>query len=147
MKVIAKNKRATYDYELTERMTAGIVLAGHEVKSVRNGNVSLGGAFAVIKNDELWLINCHIGKYKYAQVKDYSPTATRKLLVHKSELAKLQSSKQNGQHIVPTVIGLQGRYIKLELGLGRSKKRHDKRHTIKRKDTERDAQRTFKQRQ
>lgn len=144
MKVIAKNRRASFDYSLTETLLAGVVLQGHEVKSVRGGDVSLAGSFAHIKDGELWLINCHIGPYKYAELSNYEPTTTRKLLVHKEQLKKLQTAKLNGMHIVPKAIGLQGRFIKLELGIGRSAKRQDKRQNIQKRDTDRDTERAFK---
>ncbi len=144
MKVIARNKRATFDYALNERLLAGIVLKGHEVKSVRSGDVSLAGAFASLRDNELWVNNMHIGPYKQANLKDYEPTTSRKLLVHKNEFARLQAAKQNGQHIVPTAIGISGRFIKLEVGVGPSQKRHDKRSKIQTKDQNIDAQRELR---
>jgi SsrA-binding protein len=145
MKVIARNKRATFDYDLQERMVAGIVLHGHEVKSVRRGDVSLTGAFATIKDGELWLHNAHIGAYQPAALQQYDPTKSRKLLVRSSQLKNIIGFKQRGLHIVPVGIGAAGKYLKVEIGIGPSKKRRDKREQIKRKDTNIDMQRTLKQ--
>ena len=143
-KIIARNKRATFDYEIDKRVMAGVVLSGHEVKSVRTGNVSLKNSFASIKDHELWLNNVHIGQYGKSDIKDYEPTRSRKLLVHKHELDQLVGSKAGGQTIVVLAIGTGGRFIKVELGVGRGKKKHDKRQTLKKRSAERDMQQKIK---
>lgn len=145
MKIVTKNKRATFDYQIDDRLLAGVVLAGHEVKSVRNGDVSLKGSFANIHNGELWLTNCHIGPYKHANLKSYDPTHSRKLLVQKRQLKDLLAAKQNGRHIVPISIGIQRQYIKVELGIGASAKRGDKRQKIQKRDVDRETDRSMKQ--
>lgn len=138
---IAKNRRARYDYEITSILIAGIVLSGPEVKSIRNGSVSLKGAFANFKDGELWLNNMHISKYTHSSFEaGYEPERPRKLLLSKNELARLVADKQNGNHIVILSIGISGKYIKAELGIGRSKKIHDKRQKIKTRNQLRDAQ-------
>ena len=147
MKVIAKNRRAKADYAIERRMIAGIVLKGHEVKSVRSGDVSLKGAFASIHNGELYIHNMHIGPYKNASnLESYEPTATRKLLVSRKELSALIAEKQNGRYIVPLAIGAERRFLKVELGIGSSQKRRDKRDTIKTRETNIDIQRSLHER-
>lgn len=143
---IARNRRATYDYEIKERLLAGVVLRGPEVKSVRAGHVSLKGAFANFHNNELWLNNVHISPYPPAHDQPQDPDRTRKLLLHKKQIDQLNSQKQSGLQIVVCSIGLSGPYIKVELGIGHSKKRHDKRETIKRRQASREAQRSIKNR-
>ncbi len=138
---IAKNRRAFYDYEISRKLVAGLVLSGQEVKSIRNGSVSLKGAFADFSNGELWLNNMHVSKYKYAAINSsYDPNRKRKLLLSKVELGRLVADKQNGNHVSILSVGKSGRYIKAELGIGRSKKIHDKRQKIKAKNQQRDAQ-------
>lgn len=137
MKVLARNRRATFDYVIESTLIAGVVLNGAETKSIRNGLVSLKGSFAQIKNNELWLINAHVTPYPHAQqIDDLDPTQARKLLVSKRELQNIQTQRQAGRTIVPIAI-LSGRHIKIELGIGRGKKKSDKRQTIQARDTER----------
>ncbi len=140
---IAKNRRAYYDYDIARILIAGIVLSGPEAKSIRNGSVSLKGSFANFQNGELWINNMHVSKYAYSAFdSSYVAERPRKLLVSKGELTKLLADKQNGSHIVALSIGISGKFIKIELGIGRSKKLHDKRHKIKSRNQLRDAQKT-----
>lgn len=134
MKTITSNKRARYDYEIELTLNAGIVLSGHEVKSIRSGNVSLKGSYVTINQNEAWLINAHVGKYQHAQIDNYEPTQSRKLLLKKSEIRKIAEQKNNGRTAVPIRIGIVGNLIKVEIGIGPGKKLHDKRHTIKKRD-------------
>lgn len=144
---ITINRRAKYDYDIQERLLAGVVLLGTEVKSVRHGKAELKGAFATLRNDELWLNNATIPPWQAGQVKaEYDWERARKLLAHKSEIKKLTSARQNGLSIVPMSLGVQSGFIKAELGIGRGKKVHDKRQTIKRRMAEREAQRHNKRR-
>lgn len=140
MKVIAKNRRATFDYAIRERLTAGIVLSGTEVKSVRHGRVSLKGTYCVFERGELYLRGGTIAEYAPAS-NNHEPTRDRKLLLTKKQLEQLKKHRQNGLHIVPIAIGIAGHFIKLEIGIGRSKKLYDKRQTIKKRDDERRANR------
>jgi len=140
---IAKNRRAHFDYDIVRILIAGLILSGPEAKSIRNGSVSLKGSFANFHNGELWINNMHISKYAYSVFdSSYDAERPRKLLVSKSELAKLLADKQNGNHLVVVSIGVSGKYIKVELGVGRSKKLHDKRHKIKSQNQLRDAQKS-----
>lgn len=140
MKVIAKNRRATFDYDVQERLMAGMVLYGTEAKSVRAGRVSLKGTYCVFERGELYLRGATIAEYSHAS-NNHDPARDRKLLLTKKQLEQLKKYRQNGLYIVPIAIGIVGRFIKLEIGIGRSKKRHDKRQTIKKRDDERRAKR------
>ncbi|HEV2412892.1 MAG TPA: SsrA-binding protein SmpB [Candidatus Saccharimonadales bacterium] len=139
MKVVAKNRRARFDYEIQRIISAGIVLYGPEVKSVRAGLVSLKGAFARVKDNELWLYNMQVTAYPLAKGQTLpDPDRPRKLLVSKHELALLDQKRGESLTIVPLTV-LAGRYIKIELGVGRGKKKYDKREVIKKRDMERAA--------
>lgn len=140
MKIVAKNRRATYDYQIQDTLVAGLVLAGAEVKSVKLGHASLKGSFVTLRGGEAWLNNAQITPYAYAGGQNRpEPTRVRKLLLHKKELAILAGHKQNGLSIVPLALGVQRNLIKLEIGVGRGKKAYDKRETIKRRTQEREA--------
>ena len=141
MKILATNKRARYDYEITETLVAGLVLAGHEVKSVKQGAISLKGSFVSFQGDEAYLTNAHITRYKHASgVTGYEPTQSRKLLLHRKELDRLLGEiKTAGKSAVPTAVGLERGLVKVEIGIGRGKKHYDKRQTIKKRDMLRDA--------
>ncbi len=154
MKLLAKHKRATYDYDITERLVAGLALSGPEVKSVKAGHASLKGFGKctgeanfrlALREGEAYLTNAHITPYQHAQAKDQlDPTRNRKLLLHRRELDQLIAHKQSGLSVVPTAILQNRNLIKLEIGIGRGKKRYDKRQTIKERDTARDLARGVK---
>ncbi|HOZ55691.1 MAG: SsrA-binding protein [Parcubacteria group bacterium ADurb.Bin316] len=143
MSALAVNKRANFDYEITDKHEAGIVLFGHEAKSIKTGHISLKGAFVTVKNTtknlpELYLINAHIPLYaKASTVKSYDPTRPRKLLLHKNEINKLIGKKQEqGLTLVPIKIYSKHSLIKLEFGVGRGKKKFDKREVIKKREVD-----------
>jgi len=145
MKLLAKNRRATYDYDITERLVGGLALSGPEVKSIKAGHASLKGSFIALRDGEAYLTNAHITPYQYAHEKDQAdPTRNRKLLLHRRELEQLVAHKQSGLSVVPTALLLAGQLIKLEIGIGRGKKRYDKRQSIKERDTSRDVARGAK---
>jgi SsrA-binding protein len=137
MKLLAKNKRATFDYEIAERVMAGISLLGVETKSAKAGQASLKGSFVTARNGELYLMGSHISPYTLASVKDYDPTRSRKLLLHRREIEKLIQKKQEGFSIIPTAFLLDRNFVKIELGVGRGKKRYDKREAIKKRENDR----------
>ncbi len=144
MPVHAFNKRANFDYEISDKYEAGIVLFGHEVKSVKTGHISLKGAFISTKKNkkgvtELYLTNAHIPHYKKAGiVPNYDPDRTRKLLVKKREINYLIGKKhEQGLTLVPIKIYTKHSLLKLEFGIGRGKKKVDKREDLKRKDVNR----------
>jgi SsrA-binding protein len=153
MPTLAYNKRANFDYTISETYEAGIVLFGHEVKSIKTGHISLKGAFVVTKKTgknlpELIIINAHIPLYsKATKVINYDPERPRKLLLHKKEIAKLLGKKQvEGLTLVPIKIYTKHSLIKLEFGIGRGKKKIDKRQTIKKRETDREIRTLTKER-
>jgi SsrA-binding protein len=147
MKLIAQNKKAFFEYEVLDKMEAGIVLTGDEVKSIRAGQVSLIGSFAVIKQGELYLINCNISLYEKAYTKSKEDTTrSRKLLLHKRELFRLIGDiSRKGLTIVPLAMYFNKRNIvKIELGLCKPKKAAGKKEAIKERDIERQTRREVK---
>ena len=136
MKIIAANSRANYDFLFSEKIDAGIALTGSEVKSLRVNSGSLRGSYIIEKNGELWLSNCFIKKYNNTNDKNYIPKRDRKLLIKKKEFNKIIGSiKQGGLSIIPINIYFSNKGIaKLLFGVGKGKKKYDKRHSIKEKD-------------
>jgi SsrA-binding protein len=138
MKVLAKNSRAHYDYDIKDTLDAGLVLEGREVKSAKDGNVSLNGSYVIVGPKGATLVNCHIGPYKYAPSDNYDPTHARKLLLKQEEINSLLG-KEKGLTIIPLEIyqGHRG-LVKLKIGLGRGRKKQDKRDYIKKRDTQKE---------
>ncbi len=139
----AENRRAKFDYEILESFEAGIELVGHEVKSVRAGKLQLAGAYAILRGGEAWLINATIPPYQEGNVpEDYDPTHIRRLLLRGDEIARLEGlMKQKGVSLVALRAYPKRGLIKLELGLGRSRKKADKREVIKKRDVLREMHR------
>ena len=139
------NRRASFDYHLSENILAGLALSGAKVRAVRDGRVQLKGAYVAIRNNELWLQNASFslknGGNDGESVIDTSPV---KLLVKKKQIIELMRAKQDGFTIVPTKIFAGRRFIKVEIALGKGKKTYDKRETIKRRESDRDARRAMK---
>jgi len=136
------NRRGRFDYEILETFEAGIELRGSEVKSIRLGNANLKDAYAVEKNGELMLLNCHIDPYKFSSHSTPEPTRTRKLLLHKSEIKKLAGqSQQKGLTLIPLKMYLKGQWVKVTIGLGKAKNLRNKKETKKNKDLDRDMER------
>lgn len=147
IKIVAKNKKAYHDYFIEEKMEAGIVLTGTQIKSIRAGKANLKDSFATIKNAEIFLHNMHISHYEQANRFNHDPTRMRKLLLHKVEIAKLiGKTKEKGYSIVPLSIYLKNGLAKLELGLAKGKKLYDKRHDEAKKDAQREIERAFRER-
>lgn len=147
MKVLSINKRAFFDYHISETYEAGIVLSGPEVKSVKAGNIDLKGAYITVANNEVYLINASIAPYKFARQENYQPRHTRKLLLHKKEIDYLLGkSKERGITILPLKVYLKGGLVKLTIGIARSKKKYDKREIIKKREAEREIERHLKRR-
>lgn len=155
MPILATNKRANFDYAIEGKYEAGLVLFGHEVKSVKTGHVSLKGSFITMKGQnkgirlpEMFLINAHIPLYKHAgTIKDYEPTRSRRILLNKKEIRHLiGKKKESGLTLVPLKLYTKHSFIKLEFGIGRGKKKYDKRETIKRREVERSLRTLTKQR-
>ena len=147
MKVLAVNRRARFEYELLERFTAGIALTGSEVKSLRAGSVNLQDGHVVFEGGQGYLVGVHISPYHNAGYAQHDPIRRRKLLLHARELHRLVGKvTEKGLTVVPLAIGLEGNWIKVELGLGRGKKLHDKRETIRQRELDREAAADLKDR-
>lgn len=143
--VLLRNKKATHEYQIEKTYSAGVVLTGAEVKSLRNQSGSLTGSFIKIVGGELFLINSQISPYKFADNREYEPKRTRKLLVTKRELVALSSAlEQKGRALVPLTFELVNNKIKLKFGVGRGLKLHDKRAKLKERTIQRDIQRQLK---
>ncbi len=144
---ITVNRRAHFDYEILQTYEAGIELFGHEVKSAKSGRINLTGSYVVIKNNQAWLINANIPPYQSKNILgEYDPERTRRLLLHKSEIKELiGAAAQKGLTIVPLKVYTKRNRLKILIGLGRHKKKSDKRETIKKREAKREIGRTLKQ--
>src|SRR5436309_2223548 len=141
-KLIAQNKKARHDYHLEDVFEAGLVLQGTEVKSLRAGRASLVDAYAHIKNGEVWLENAHIPEYDQGSWTNHEPRRSRKLLLHRDEIAKLiGKTKESGQTLVPLSMYFKDGKAKVEIALGRGKRAYDKRQTLAARDAEREIAR------
>ena len=143
MKVVAENRRARFDYGVLEKFEAGIELSGQEVKSAKLGRMNLSSSYAVIKNGGAWLLNAEIPAYQPKNAPaDYKSDRTRRLLLHKHELKSLTGRLQEkGLSLIPFKAYLKKNLVKIELGLARSRKKHDKRELIRRRAAEREMRR------
>jgi SsrA-binding protein len=145
IKVVATNRKAHHDYAILETFEAGIALLGSEIKSVRENHVSLGEAYVRAEHGELWLVGAHIARYEAASYMGHEPTRARKLLMHRKEIRILEGKlTEKGLTLIPLRMYIKERTAKLEIGLGRGKKLYDKRETIKRREDEREIERTLK---
>lgn len=147
-KVFARNKEAFFNYTIEHELEAGIVLAGHEVKSVKSGTMSLKGAHVTIRGNEAVLVNAHISVYKYSgEIPGYDPTRSRKLLLNRKEISSLIGKyKEQGMAVVPLEVYEKRGLVKIKLGIGRGKKKYDKRESIKKREDERKMARIVKSR-
>lgn len=147
VKVVARNRRASHEYDLLERFEAGLVLTGSEIKSIRvGGTVSLQEAYVLIKNREAWVINMHIAEYKQAAMEGHQPLRPRKLLLHRKEIIRIISDLQKkGYTLVPTQLYLSRGRAKLEITLARGKKLHDKRQSLRERDDQKRMERALKE--
>lgn len=147
-KVFARNKRANFDYTIEETIETGIVLQGTEIKSIRAGKVQLKESFVQIRNGEAWIINMHISPYDQGNRFNHDPTRTRKLLLHKRQIAQLVGkTKQQGYSIVPIQMHLKNGFAKVLIGVGKGKKDYDRREDLKKKEAKRDMARALKDNQ
>ena len=137
-KIIAKNPTAFHNYNIDDRLEAGIVLSGTEIKSIRNGKVNLKDSYAIIKNSEVYIVGMHISPYEHGNIFNKDPLRNRKILLTKREINKLIGlTKQKGYSLIPLNLYFKGNLVKLELGVGKGKKLYDKREDIAKKDAER----------
>ncbi len=146
MQALVENKKVRIEYELLERFEAGLELSGQEVKSLRRGSASLVGARVVVRAGEAYLVGATVTPYQEKNVpKSYDPERSRRLLLNKKEIAELSSYEgQKGLTILPIMVYNKNRRLKLEVAVARHKKKHDKRETLKERDTKRDLRRTLK---
>lgn len=147
VKVVAVNRRATHDYFIDDRLEAGLVLTGTEIKSIRAGRVNLREGYARVSNGEAWLLNVHIAPYEQGNRYNHEPVRDRKLLLHKGQIDELLGkSRQRGYTIVPLQLYLKHGRAKVELGLGRGKKEYDKRESIAKREAQREIERGIRNR-
>jgi SsrA-binding protein len=145
VKLIAKNRKAWHDFEVVEKIEAGLVLQGTEVKSLRAGQVSFTDSYARMKKDEVWLVELHIAPYMAGSINNHEPKRPRKLLLHKREIAKLRVKMEtDNMTLVPLEIYFRRGFAKVELGVCKGKKLHDKREALKKKSDRRDMDRFSK---
>ena len=146
MPKLAENRKGLFDYEILEKYEGGLMLHGHEVKSIRNGGLKLKGAYVTLRGGEVWLLGAHIQRYtKAGSLDDYDPDRIRKVLLHKRELKSLTGKlEQKGLTLVPISVYTKGSKIKIEFGIGRGKKKYEKKEQIKKRDIEREIRRSLK---
>lgn len=144
-KLVAQNRRARHEYEILDTIEAGIVLLGPEVKSLRQGKVSLAEAYATVRRGELWLMNVHISPYEQAGRENPNPRRERKLLAHRAQISKLAGQvAERGLTLVPLSLYFQDGRAKVELGLARGKRRYDKRQAIRKREEGREIDRVLR---
>ena len=144
-KVVAQNKKARHDYTIVDTIEAGLVLTGTEIKSVRAARINLKDGYTQIKKGEAWLVNVHIAPYEEGNIWNQDPTRTRKLLLHKKQIAKLEGEvKGTGMTLVPLKVYIKDGFAKVLIGLAKGKHDYDKRESIKRREQDRDLKRTIK---
>ena len=145
-KLIADNKKSYFDYYIEDKFTAGIVLEGQEVKSIRAGKVNLRDSYVIVKEDEVWLIGAHISKYEKADgLKKIDERRTRKLLLNKTEINKIiKAVKVKGYTVVPTKMVMVNNLVKVEIAIAKGKELHNKKDSLKEKDIKRETDRELK---
>jgi SsrA-binding protein len=146
-KIIATNRKALFNYEVFERAEAGMMLVGSEVKSIREGGLNFRDSFVEFRGGELFLVGCRIGPYSHGNIQNHAEGRERKLLLHKREILKLGGkATEKGYTIIPLKAYFKKGRVKIEIGLARGKKSHDKREAIKRKDIDRDTRQAVRDR-
>jgi SsrA-binding protein len=140
IKILSDNRAAGHNYYLSDRVEAGLVLTGTEVKAARDGKIQLKDAFSEVLGNEAWLVNAHISQYSHGNRMNHEPVRRRKLLLHRAEIRKLQEvTRERGLTVVPTKLYLKNGRIKVELAVGRGKKLHDKRETERAREMKEEA--------
>ena len=146
-KIVAVNRKALHDYDVLEKVEAGLVLTGTEIKSIRAGRVNVRDAYARPEGGEMWLVNAHIAPYSQGGIYNHDPTRPRKLLLHRDQLLDLTASvDQKGLTIVPLRLYIRNHVAKVELGLARGRRQYDKRKVIARREAEREMQQALHRR-
>jgi SsrA-binding protein len=145
VKVFAENRKAYFDYQILEKFEAGIELKGFEVKAIKTGRINISGSYAVVKNNQLWLLNADIPSYQPKNMpKNYDSKRSRRLLLHAKEIKYLIGKIHEKLTLVPLRVYTKGRRIKIEIGLARGKKKADKREAIRKRESRREIEKTLK---
>jgi SsrA-binding protein len=145
MKVICQNRKAYHDYHIEETIEVGISLLGTEVKSLREGRANIKDSYVIIKDSEVFLLNCHISPYSHGNIMNHEPLRTRKLLLHRNEIERLRGkAQQKGYTLIPLRIYFKGSYAKVEVGFAKGKKHYEKRETIKEREAKKAIERVMK---
>ncbi len=145
MKIVCQNRKAYHDYSIEETIEAGIQLLGTEVKSLRDGKANLKDSYAIIKDGDVYLLNCHISPYTHGNIMNHDPLRTRKLLLHRKEIERLIGKiRQKGYALIPLKIYFKGPYAKVEIGLAKGKRQYEKREAIKEREAKRMIERAMK---
>ncbi|MGH9658939.1 MAG: SsrA-binding protein SmpB [Bryobacteraceae bacterium] len=145
-KILSDNRKASHDYFLMDRVEAGLVLTGTEVKAARSGKIQLKESYAAIDQHEAWLINAHISEYSHGNLANHSPVRSRKLLLHRAEIDKLENKTRDGLTLIPTKVYLKGGRIKCEVAVAKGKKFHDKREAERARSAEEEAREAIRAR-
>ena len=146
-RVVAQNRKARHDYQVEERVEAGLVLSGSEVKSLREGNAALSDAYGMVRGSEVFLVNCRIGEYRPAAAQGHAPLRDRKLLLSRAEIERLRSKVERaGYTLVPLSIYFRGSWAKVELALARGRTRGDRRDAIAEREMRREIDRALSRR-
>jgi len=145
-KLLATNRQARFNYFILDELEAGIVLQGTEVKSLRQGLCNMKDSYASIRDGEVWMYNCHISPYPHGNRMNHEPLRPRKLLLHRQEIRRLERDVTKGTTLVPLRIFIKGNRIKLEIGIARGKKQHDKRAALKEKQVKRETEAALRSR-
>lgn len=139
------NRKANYDYQILETIEAGLVLKGTEIKSIRDGKANLKDSYAIVKNNEVFILNMHISQYKEGNVFNHEETRTRKLLLNKKEIFKLRDNVAlNGYTLIPLKLYFKNNKAKILIGIAKGKKNYDKRESIKQRDIDREVKKQYK---
>ena len=147
IKEVAVNRQAYHNYEIIEKFEAGMVLTGTEIKSAREGRVNLKDAYGLVKNAEIWLLNCHISPYSHGNYANHDPLRTRKLLMHRSEIKRLIGrTTERGLTLVPLKVYLKNGRLKCELALAKGRKVHDKREVSRQKTIDKETRQALRER-
>jgi SsrA-binding protein len=140
IKILSDNRSAGHHYTLDDRLEAGLVLTGTEVKSAKDGKIQLKESFAEVSGTEAWLVNAHIGQYSHGNIMNHEPTRRRKLLLHRSEITRLLGkTREKGLTLIPTKLYLKNGRIKIEIAVGKGKKLHDKRESEREREMDAEA--------
>ena len=145
MKIVCQNRKAYHDYQIQETSEAGIALLGTEVKSLREGKANLRDSYVIIKDNEVLLLNCHIGQYSHGNIMNHDPLRTRKLLLHRKEIDRLRGkAATKGFTLIPLKMYFKGSFAKIEIGLAKGKRFFEKREAIKEKEAKLEITRAMK---